>query len=78
MMKGQRGFVQVETRECGDVPRQSRWRALCQRMARWYQLGQQRRTLAALSDSALKDLGLSRADIHDESERPFWDDPLKK
>jgi uncharacterized protein YjiS (DUF1127 family) len=78
MMKGQGGFVQVETRECGDVSCQSRWRALCQRIARWHQLGQQRRTLAALSDGALKDLGLSRADIHYESERPFWDDPLKK
>lgn len=78
MMKGQRGFVQVETSRCGDVSRKSIWSALYQRMVRWYQLGQQRRTLAALSDSALKDLGLSRADIHEESERPFWDDPLKK
>jgi uncharacterized protein YjiS (DUF1127 family) len=26
----------------------------------------------------LKDLGLSRADIYQESARPFWHDPLKR
>jgi uncharacterized protein YjiS (DUF1127 family) len=31
-----------------------------------------------MSDASLKDLGLSRADIYAESERPFWDDPLNK
>jgi uncharacterized protein YjiS (DUF1127 family) len=77
-MKGQRGFVQVEPKQFPNVARHALWRSLWQRMARWYQLGQQRRTLAALSDNALKDLGLSRADILEESERPFWDDPLKK
>lgn len=74
-MKGQCGFVQVEhTRFAKRAPRSSLWQIL----ARWYQLGQQRRALASLSDNALKDLGLSRADIYTESERPFWDDPLKK
>ena len=29
-------------------------------------------------DAALKDLGLSRADVIQESERPFWDDPLAR
>ena len=77
-MKGQRGFVQVKVRELPDVSGQSNGRTLWRRLARWYELGRQRRILAALSDSALKDLGLSRADIHQESERPFWDDPLKK
>lgn len=51
---------------------------LWRRLARWYEVGRQRRALAALDDDALKDLGLSRADIYQESERPFWDDPLKK
>jgi uncharacterized protein YjiS (DUF1127 family) len=31
-----------------------------------------------LDDAALKDIGLSRGDILQESERPFWDDPLKR
>ncbi|MDD0975441.1 DUF1127 domain-containing protein [Pseudomonas fontis] len=46
--------------------------------ARWRQLRLQRRELASMSDAALKDIGLSRADILMEIERPFWDDPLKK
>lgn len=38
-------------------------------------LARQRRQLAALDEHALKDLGLSRADIEAEISRPFWDDP---
>jgi uncharacterized protein YjiS (DUF1127 family) len=41
-------------------------------------LHRQRQLLAGLDDCALKDLGLSRADIQSESERPFWDDPMKR
>lgn len=48
------------------------------RIARWYQLSQERASLRRISDAALKDLGLSRADIETESHRAFWDDPLKK
>ncbi|MFP3514739.1 DUF1127 domain-containing protein [Pseudomonas sp. SIMBA_077] len=47
-------------------------------IARWYQLARERSALRRISDEALKDLGLSRADIELESHRPFWDDPLKK
>ncbi|TLX59505.1 hypothetical protein DN826_01515 [Stutzerimonas nosocomialis] len=52
------------------------WRVLRRQLVRWWQLHEQRRQLAALDDAALKDLGLSRADVFAESERPFWDDPL--
>ena len=48
------------------------------RIARWYQLSQERANLRRISDAALKDLGLSRADIETESHRAFWDDPFKK
>ncbi|WP_417662761.1 DUF1127 domain-containing protein [Pseudomonas sp.] len=44
---------------------------------RWNQLAKERHQLAALGDAALKDIGLSRADVMQEVERPFWDDPLK-
>ncbi|MDH1106042.1 DUF1127 domain-containing protein [Pseudomonas otitidis] len=53
-------------------------RTLLARLWRWAQLYQQRRDLARASDAMLKDLGLSRADVMHESERPFWDDPLAK
>ncbi|ORC57527.1 hypothetical protein BZK31_20085 [Pseudomonas floridensis] len=52
--------------------------ALKNRVIRGYELHRQRRLLAQMSDEALKDMGLSRADILQESERPFWDDPMKR
>ncbi|PWB35944.1 hypothetical protein DCO48_00395 [Pseudomonas sp. SDI] len=51
---------------------------LAQQIARWRLLYRQRQELASMSDEALHDIGLSRADILQEVERPFWDDPLKK
>lgn len=75
-MKGQRGFLQVQPQPAASLGHSLR--QIPQRLLRWHELGQQRRALAALGDSALKDLGLSRADIYNEVERPFWDDPLKK
>lgn len=50
-------------------------RRLYRQLRRWWQLAEQRRQLAMLDESALKDIGLSRADAWQESERPFWDDP---
>lgn len=77
-MKGQCGFIHSEQAGSPAVLPKSTWRVVWQRLSRWYQLGQQRRDLAALSDNALKDLGLSRADTYEETARPFWDDPLRK
>ena len=48
------------------------------RISRWYQLSRERANLRQISDAALKDLGLSRADIEIESHRAFWDDPFNK
>ncbi len=49
-----------------------------QQLARWRQLHRQRQELARMSDAALHDIGMSRTDVLQEVERPFWDDPLKK
>ena len=46
--------------------------------ARWQLLHQERQMLATLSDDALKDIGLNRADVAQESHRHFWEDPLRK
>ncbi len=38
----------------------------------WYLNAQSRRLLAELDDHALKDIGLSRADVARECSKPFW------
>ncbi|WCD82772.1 DUF1127 domain-containing protein [Pseudomonas sp. TUM22785] len=76
-MKGQFGFVGTLHPTHRPVVRGSHL-SLGTRLLRWYQLYSQRRELASLSDAMLKDLGLTRGDVMQESERPFWDDPLGK
>ena len=38
----------------------------------WQERASQRHHLAGLDDHALKDVGLSRADIEREAGKPFW------
>ena len=47
-------------------------------LRRWHQVSTERVELSRLSDERLRDIGLSRADVVQESSRPFWDDPLKR
>lgn len=44
-----------------------------ERLGRWRQLRHERQQLWRLSDAALKDIGLSRADVVREASRSFWD-----
>jgi uncharacterized protein YjiS (DUF1127 family) len=41
-------------------------------VAEGFRRARQRRDLAALSDHALRDIGLSRADVDVETGKPFW------
>ncbi|WP_440810876.1 DUF1127 domain-containing protein [Pseudomonas syringae] len=77
MMKGQEECV-LAVRAAGHSPFGKALTALKHHVRRWLELHRQRRYLAQMSDGTLKDLGLSRADIQQEIERPFWDDPLKR
>ncbi|MCP8467297.1 DUF1127 domain-containing protein [Pseudomonas sp. ZM23] len=74
-MKGQLGFVSMSC-HFHKVPAAPLWRRVLQRVLRWRELARQRRLLATMSDEALKDIGLSRADVQEESERPFWMDNM--
>ena len=51
---------------------------LLHKFSRWYELHRERELLSSLSDEALKDIGVSRADVEHEAVRPFWDDPMHK
>ena len=75
-MKGQKGSVTLfEVSGHGGFSVAAALLAGLRRIRRWRQLSRQRRQLAMLSDATLKDIGLSRADIEMETQRPFWDDP---
>lgn len=76
-MKGQKGYVLVLKTLSRDSFVERSMTSLKAHVSRWVQLHRERQLLAGLSDDALKDIGLSRADIQQESERPFWDDPMK-
>ena len=79
-MKGQRGFIGTwHQAHFPSLPHQENWfGGLLHQLKRWYQLSQQRQQLASMSDELLKDIGLTRADVMQESERHFWEDPIKK
>lgn len=38
-------------------------------------LRRQRKALTRLDDTALRDMGLTRSDVHAEAKRPVWDVP---
>lgn len=77
-MKSQKGYVLVEKSMSGESMLHRWWTSARAQVARWQRLHRQRMQLASLSDEALKDLGLSRADVFEETERPFWNDPMKR
>lgn len=74
MMKGQKGYVLVHKLSFQALSPSALWH----KAVRWYEIGHERRMLARLSDEALKDMGLTRADVEHERVRPFWDDPMHK
>lgn len=79
-MKGQDGFIGTshQTHVNAAVHHESWLAAAWHRIRRWEQLAYEREQLARMSDEMLKDIGLSRADVEQESERHFWEDPLNK
>lgn len=78
MMKRQKGYAMARSVAFARLLPTVGMEALWAQLKRWNELARQRRQLAMLDGVALKDLGLSRADVQQESERPFWDDPLKR
>lgn len=77
-MKGQKGYAVAGVWSVGRLSIGAYPRLFWQQLKRWNQLAKQRHQLASLSDAALKDIGVSRADVSQETQRPFWDDPLQR
>ena len=45
---------------------------LVQTLLLWHERARQRRHLQDLSDDMLRDIGLTRADVLAETDKPFW------
>ncbi len=43
-----------------------------QTLLQWQERASQRHHIAGLNDRALKDVGLTRADVESEAAKPFW------
>ncbi|MGN8273930.1 DUF1127 domain-containing protein [Pseudomonas sp. SMV71] len=73
-MKGQKGYLLIDKLSSHSFSISG----LLHKFSRWYELHHERELLAGMSDEALKDIGVSRADVEREVVRPFWDDPMHK
>ncbi|WP_252107329.1 DUF1127 domain-containing protein [Halomonas sp. S3-1-1] len=56
----------------GNCQKQGRVEALKRRWRLWCQLRQERIALKQASDATLKDIGLTRQQVRQETSRPFW------
>jgi uncharacterized protein YjiS (DUF1127 family) len=43
-----------------------------ERLLLWHELARQRHQLHMMDDRMLKDIGLTRADVESETQKPFW------
>jgi uncharacterized protein YjiS (DUF1127 family) len=50
----------------------SRWDQLKLRLTEWHRRVRSRRELEGLSDATLRDIGITRCDVHREMNKPFW------
>lgn len=78
-MKSHVDCVQPDNLSADTHPANGRLlRTAWHQLRRWRALYHQRQQLASLSDEMLKDIGLSRADVETEINRPFWDEPFRR
>ena len=48
------------------------WNKIRQRIAEWQHRSRSRQELESLSDATLRDIGITRCDVHRETHKPFW------
>lgn len=48
------------------------WDQVMRRIGEWQRRSRSRQELESLSDSTLRDIGITRCDAHREAHKPFW------
>jgi len=48
------------------------WDQVRRRIAEWQRRSRSRQELERLSDATLRDIGITRCDVHREAHKPFW------
>ena len=48
------------------------WNQISRRFAEWQRRSRSRQELQGLSDETLRDIGITRCDMHREARKPFW------
>lgn len=48
------------------------WDQVRRRIAEWQRRSRSRQELEGLSDATLRDIGITRCDVHREAQKPFW------
>lgn len=48
------------------------WNQVISRIAEWQRRSRSRHELEYLSDATLRDIGITRCDVHRELHKPFW------
>ena len=48
------------------------WDRIARRLAEWQRRARSRHELQGLSDATLRDIGITRCDVHREARKPFW------
>jgi uncharacterized protein YjiS (DUF1127 family) len=48
------------------------WDQVIRRIAEWQRRSRSRQELEGLSDATLRDIGITRCDVHRETHKPFW------
>lgn len=50
----------------------SSWERMVRRIGEWQRRSRSRHELEGLSDATLRDIGVTRCDVHREIHKPFW------
>jgi uncharacterized protein YjiS (DUF1127 family) len=50
----------------------SSWERVMRRLGEWQRRSRSRQELESLSDATLRDIGITRCDVHREANKPFW------